>query len=248
MRPIHTVLIAGVAASTALADTPPNVEPKADELLKRMSTELGNMKGFSFDTSQVMEVVTRDGEKIQGIAGSTVHVQRPNKLRTERVGPLGGGTLYYDGKSLSVFGKRDNLYATANVPATIDETIDYARESLSIDAPGADLLYSDPYKILMEDVVSGRYLGSEPIGDRMCHHLAYRGHETDWQIWIEDGPHALPCRFVIVSKKEPGEPEYEVTTSGWKQESLAPETFAFTPPQGATRIQFIQVAEKAKGK
>jgi len=248
MRPIHAVLAAGVVASTALADTPPSVEPKADELLKRMSTELGNMKGFSFETAQVMEVVTRDGEKIQGIAGSTVHVQRPNKLRTERVGPLGGGTVYYDGKSLSVFGKRDNLYATANVPPTLDETIDFARENLSIDAPGADLLYSDPYKVLMEDVVSGRYLGMEPIGDRMCHHLAYRGHETDWQIWIEDGPHALPCRFVIVSKKEPGEPEYEVTTSSWKAETLPPETFAFTPPQGATRIQFIQVAEKAKGK
>jgi hypothetical protein len=242
------VLAAGLVTSAALADTPPNVEPKADDLLKRMSTELGNMKGFSVETAQVMEVVTREGEKLQGIAGSTVHVQRPNKLRTERVGPLGGGTVYYDGKSLSVYGKRNHLYATANVPPTLDETIDFARENLSIDAPGADLLYSDPYKVLMEDVVSGRYLGMEPIGDRMCHHLAYRGHETDWQIWIEDGAHALPCRFVIVSKKQPGEPEYEVTLSGWKPEMLPADSFAFTPPAGATRIQFIQIAEKAKGK
>src|SRR5690348_10096863 len=40
MRSIHAVFAAGLLASAALADTPPNVEPKADQLLKRMSTEL----------------------------------------------------------------------------------------------------------------------------------------------------------------------------------------------------------------
>jgi len=89
--------------------------------------------------------------------------------------------------------------------------------------------------------------GIEPIGDRMCHHLAYRGHETDWQIWIEDGPHALPCRFVIVSKQETGQPEYQVTTSGWKAETQPPESFTFTPPEGAMKIDFVQIADQ-KGK
>ncbi len=249
MRPLQRSLIVGavLGASWAAADPQANIDPKADDLLKRMSTELANTKGFSVDTSQVMEVVTKEGEKIQALAGSTLHVQRPNKLRTERVGPMGGGTLYYDGKTLSVFGKRDNLYASTPVPPTIDDMIDYAREKLSIDAPGADLLNSDPYKVLMDDVVSGRYLGEEPVGDRMCHHLAYRGNETDWQIWIEDGQHPLPCRFVIVSKKQPGEPEYQVSMTGFKAEDLPPESFAFTPPQGATKIKFIQIAEQ-KGK
>lgn len=244
MRSIHAVLAAGLVASSALADPQSSVDPKADELLHRMSSELTNMKGFSVDTDQVMEVVTREGEKIQSIAGSTVHVQRPNKLRTERVGPRGGGTLYYDGKTLAVYGKRDNLYATAQVPPNLDDMIDFVRDKLSIDAPGADLLNSDPYKVLMDDVVSGRYLGEEPIGDRVCHHLAYRGNETDFQIWIEDGPHPLPCRFVIVSKKEQGSPEYQISLSGWKPENAAPETFSFKPPPGAVQIKFVQVADQ----
>lgn len=248
MRAIHIVFAAGLVTSAALADAPPNVEPKADDLLHKMSSELAGMKGFSFDTGQVMEVVTPEGEKIQAIAGSTVHVQRPNKLRTERVGPMGGGTLYYDGKTLSVFGKRDNLYASASVPPTIDEAVDFVRAKLSIDAPGADLLHSDPYKVLMEDVVSGRYLGIEPIGDRMCHHLAYRGNETDWQIWIEDGAHPLPCRFVITSKKEQGAPEYQIELKGWKAEELPADSFSFTPPEGAMKIKFINVVDQVKEK
>lgn len=219
-------------------------DPKADALLRKMSSDLAAMKNFRFDASHVVEVVTKDGEKLQDLAEASVMVQRPNKLHSDRMGPLGGATLYYDGKQLTVYGKRDNLYATAQAPRSLDQTIDFARDVLSIDAPGADLLYSDPYKVLMEDAVSGRYMGIEPIGNRMCHHLAYRGNETDWQIWIEDGKRALPCRFVITSKNEPGAPQYTIVTSNWREErAFPPDTFAFKAPRDAKRIQFVRLED-----
>jgi hypothetical protein len=237
-----------IAATASGAFAGPNVDPKADELLHKMSNELATMKAFSVETKQVMEVVTKEGEMLQGIAESTVHLQRPNKLVTDRVGPMGGGKVYYDGKTLTVFGKRDNMYATSPAPPTLDAAIDFARDKLSIDAPAADLLNSNPYAVLTDDVVSGRYVGEEPIGDRMCHHLAYRGNETDFQIWVEDGPHALPCRFVITSKKVQGSPTYQVSLSDWKPENLAPDAFTFTPPPDATKISFVTLGEQKKGK
>ena len=266
MRPMQALLVVGTvlganatqheqaALAQATTKSPPaaknsqrKIDPKADALLRKMSADLAGMKNFSFDASHVLEVVTKQGEKLHDLAEATVRVQRPNKLRSERMGPLGGATLYYDGKNLTVYGKRNNLYATAPTPSTLDETIDFARESLSLDAPGADLLYSDPYKVLMEDAVSGRYMGMEPVGDRMCHHLAYRGHQTDWQLWIEDGPRALPCRFVITSKKQPGAPEYTVSTSNWREErSSPPDAFAFTPPPDAMKIEFVQLADDVR--
>ncbi len=219
------------------------IDPKADELLRKMSTELAAMKRFQFDASHVMEAVTKEGEKIQTVAQSSVQVQRPNKLRSDRMGPLAGVTFYYDGQNISVYGKRDNLYATAPAPDKLDAAIDFARDKLSLDAPAADLLYDDPYTALMEDAVSGKYLGLEPVGGRSCHHLAYRGNETDWQIWIEDGEHALPCRFVITSKKVKGAPEYSVAIRNWKTEpSFTQDTFAFTPPPDAGKIDFLAVA------
>ncbi|HEX7835989.1 MAG TPA: DUF2092 domain-containing protein [Kofleriaceae bacterium] len=257
MRPRHALSAAGVALAAAALQPRPAAEadpaaqgaidPKADALLRKMSTDLADIKAFRFEADHVMEVVTRQGEKIQSVAESTIWVQRPNKLRTDRMGPLGGATVYYDGKALSVYGKRDNLYATAKAPNTIDATIDFARDQLSIDAPGADLLYSNPYTVLMEDVVSGRYMGMEPVGNRMCHHLAYRGHETDWQLWIEDGPRALPCRFVINSKTVTGSPEYTVALSSWQAApAFPPETFAFTPPRDAGKIDFVALKDAAQ--
>jgi hypothetical protein len=226
---------------------PASVEPKADALLRKMSTDLGGMKSFRVDSSQVMEVVTKEGEKIQGLAETSVAVKRPNKMRADRMGPLGGGSMYYDGSKFTFYGKRDNLYATADAPNSLDDTIDFARDVLSIDAPGADLMYGDPYALLMEDAVSGRYLGAEIVDGRKCHHLAYRGNEVDWQLWVEDGTPALPCRFVITSKKVAGSPEFTVSMKNWKKdETLGDESFVFTPPEGATKIEFVAVTDKVK--
>lgn len=266
MRSIEAVLVVGVMfGATASADvqvegdkptkpekkkTAKTIDPRADELLQKMAKSLADMKSFTFDSEQVMEVVTKEGQKIQGLAETSVAIQRPNKLKVDRMGPLGGGQVYYDGSTFTFYGKRDNLYATADAPNNLDDTIDFAREKLSIDAPGADLIYSDPYKILMEDAVSGQYLGEEMVGDRKCHHLAYRGNETDWQVWVEDGARTLPCRFVIVSKKVQGQPEFTVNTTNFKEAKLRDDQFVFQPPKDAKKISFVTISDKveAKGK
>lgn len=220
------------------------VEPKADALLRKMSTKLGSMKEFSFDSFQVMEVVTKEGEKIQGLTETHVEIARPNKMRVDRMGPLGGGSLYYDGTTFTFYGKRDNMYAQAKVPGTLDQVMDFARDQLSIEAPAADLLLSDAYTVLMEDVVSGRYLGSEIVNRQTCHHLAYRGKETDWQLWIADGEQAVPCRFVITSKKVEGSPQFTVSTTNWREGDISDEAFTFEPPKGAAKINFVTVSDK----
>jgi hypothetical protein len=174
-------------------------------------------------------------------------VQRPGKLRSDRRGRYGDVTLYFDGKDLTVYSKRENLYATAKAPNTIDEMIDFARRELALEAPAADLMYSDPYAALMEDVVSGRYIDQALIDGRTCHHLAYRGNETDWEIWIEDGPRALPCRFVITSKNVKGSPAYTVETHNWKVDPPLPEKlFTFAPPRNAGKIDFVTVAKRQR--
>lgn len=220
--------------------TTPDVDPKADALLRQMSEDLASTRQFQFDAAHVQEVVTEDGQKIQILAQARVAVQRPGKLRSDRIGPVADLTLYYDGKNLAIHGERTNLYASAKAPPRLDDAIEFARDRLGVEAPGADLLYEDVYAGLMEDVVSGAYIDKEPVGDRMCHHLAYRGNETDWQIWIEDGPRALPCRYVITSKKIEGAPQYSVELTNWDVSPDFPAGhFTFTPPRDATKIPFL---------
>jgi hypothetical protein len=237
--------LAAVGCSAARAEQPSKskVDPKADELLRKMSKQLASTQSFQVDADHVLEVVTKDEEMLQFVARSRVAVQRPNQMRSDRIGRVADMTFYYDGKQISLVGKRTGLYATSPAPQSLDAALDFARDELNLDAPAADLLYSDAYAGLMEEVQSGTYVGNEPVGERMCHHLAFRSSETDWQIWIEDGPRALPCRYVIRSKRIKGTPTFQVELSNWK---IAPrfeaKHFTFKPPVGGTQIEFVSRA------
>ncbi len=217
------------------------VDPKARALLERMSDFLASQPQFSVQADGSTEVVLKTGEKVEFEHSSDVRLKRPDKLRSDRRGEQTDVEFYYDGRSFTLYGKNKNYYATAAAPATIDEAIDAAREKLGIEAPAADLLYSKPYDILMEDVVSGSDLGEDAVRGVSCHHLAFRGNETDWQIWIEDGPRPVPCKFVITSKKVQGAPEFAVEFSQWNFSPRFDETvFHFTPPGDAKRIDFLR--------
>lgn len=223
------------------AEPAPEIEPKADATLKRMSDFLASQQAFSLSTESVTQVVLESGQKLDFVADSSVTVQRPNKMRTDRKGQVADLSLYYDGKALTLFGRRMNYYATTQAPPKLDEAIDFARAELDIEAPAADLLYENPYEMLMEDVVSGKYVGLSDIDGKKCHHLAFRGNETDWQIWIEDGPRPLPRKFVIVSKKVEGAPQFEVTIGNWNlAPKISPAMFTFVPPPKAERIDFVR--------
>lgn len=249
---VGSALASGCTAAYSDATQAPKVDPKADQLLHKMSASLGSLHGFSFDAAHTLEVVTKTGQKLQFVAESEVKVQRPNMLRSDRLGAVADLTFYYDGKKMSILGHRTGFYATTPAPGTIDAAIDFARDKLSIDAPAADLLYADAYAGLMEDVISGAYIGAEPMGDRTCHHLAYHGHKTDWQLWVEDTPRALPCRFVITTLDMPSLPQFVVAFSNWNvAPELSPTVFQFTPPPGGTEVEFLALHkgdEKARQK
>jgi hypothetical protein len=221
------------------------IDPKADQVLRRMSDHLAGLKSFQVETTTIDEKFTADGQKVQELAQSTVTVRRPGELRVDRVGPRGHAVFRDDGRQLSLYHRERNLFATAPAPATINDAVDEAREKLKIDAPGGDLIVSDPYSDLTEGMVTGRYIGLEPIGGVMAHHLAVSKQDLDWQIWIKDGPEAVPLRYVITSKDLPGQPEFTIELHDWQPNArVSRDDFAFSPPAGARRIQFSKPAEE----
>lgn len=225
------------------------IEPRADELVRKMSDYMGNLPAFRVRADHIVEVYTDEGQKLQLGASSTVTVKRPNKLRSDRKGEIADLSLYYDGNQMTIYGRKVNLYATAKAPATLDAAIDFGRESLELEAPGADLLYSNPYKILMENAKSGRYIGTTWIRGRLCHHLAFRNQETDWQLWVADGDKAFPCKYVVTSKRMEHEPQFSVVLYDWDTNpQISEDQFVLQPAKGAERIEFFKRTNGAEGK
>lgn len=215
------------------------VAPEAAQKLREMSDHLAGLDRFALHTEGTIETVLDNGQTLAFPYASNVKVSRKGGLRSDRTGEKTAVEFYYDGDSFTLYGKNENVYATAKAPPTLDQAIDVAREKFGIEAPGADLLYADPYAILTEDLVSGFVVGEGTVGGVLCDHLAFRGNEVDWQIWIEDGPQPVPRRFTITSKKIEGSPEFVVELSDWDTDpDFTDEVFEFTPPRGAREIEF----------
>jgi hypothetical protein len=222
------------------------IDPKADAALRRMSDYLSGLKSLKVDTITVDEKFTANGHKIQELQDSRLSVQRPGELRVDRVSPAGHVSFRYDGKRFSIYNKEKNVYAIAPAPDRLDAAIDEARGRLHVDAPGGDLLVSDPYRALTEGVIEGRYIGLEPIEGVMAHHIGVIKKDTDWQIWIKDGPEAVPLRYVVTSRDLPGHPEFTLQLKNWQPNApVSPDSFAFSPPPGAKRVDFAPPARKA---
>jgi hypothetical protein len=218
----------------------PEIAPQADEALREMSDYLAGLQGFTVHTEGSIEVVLKDGQKLAFPFASNVQVRRPDRLRSDRVGEATAMQFYYDGRTFTLFGEKARLWARADAPPTLDEAIEAARVDLDLEAPGADLLSSDVYATLTEDVVSGFVVGDAMIDGTKCRHLAFRGNEVDWQIWIEDGPRPVPRRYSITSKRIEGAPAFTVELKDWDTSANPPDSvFQFTPPPDATRIDFF---------
>jgi hypothetical protein len=93
-------------------------------------------------------------------------------------------------------------------------------------------------------------VGPSVVGGVKSTHLAFRGSEVDWQIWIEEGGRPLPRKFVLTSKQVKGEPQFTVLVRSWDvAPKLTEGMFTFTPPKGAKKIEFLKLtAEAAKPK
>jgi hypothetical protein len=181
-----------------------------------------------------------------GLASSgTITLVRPDKVRVTRSGGFADFETLFDGKTLTLLGKNANLYTQAAAPGTVDQLIDTLRDKYNRPLPGADLLMTDSYGELMQDVYDSKDLGSGVVNGVECDTLAFRKKDVDWQIWVAQGEHPYPCRFVVTSKATNGDPQYSIQFRDWKFGSdVAADDFAFKNASNAKEVALKDVQDK----
>jgi hypothetical protein len=225
-----------VAANFAFA-TISRAQDDAAKLLKTMSDYVAIQKTISATFDSTIEVITPELQKLQFTSSGQVSLSRPGKLRATRTGGYADVELVFDGKTATIFGKNINAYAQIDAPGSIDELIDRLQGQTSMELPGADLLLSNAYAVLMSDVIDAKHIGQGVINGVDCEHLAFRDADTDWQIWIEIGPHPIPRQFIITSKAVTGGPQYTLRIKDWKTDAaVGGDTFVFSPPADAKKV------------
>ena len=228
---------------------PPVVDPRAEALLKEMGAYIAEAKQFSFRADIVFDEMLPSRQKVQLSAVEDVGVRRPDRVYAEYQGDIGAKRLWYDGKRVTLYDGAENVWASAQVPNTIDAAIDHMLATNGFQPPLADFLFSDPYEILKQHAQLGAYLGLHDAGGVRCHHLAFVDKSIDWQIWIEDGTQAVPRKLVVTYKLLPGSPQFSALLSDWNLNERFPDS-VFTPmvPPGAVMLDFAAVKREVEGR
>jgi hypothetical protein len=244
----RAVLVAGVFMLISFAAGPvmsaEGIDPEADKILKSMSSYLGGTKAFSMHADIDFEIVAKSGQKLQISSFATVVIKRPDKFHAQRKGMIADAEFIFDGKTLTLHGKKLNVYAQTEVSGTIDDAIRAYEFETGLSAPGADLLFADTYAILSSGVESSAYIGTAYINGVESHHLAFREDKVDWQLWVQAGDEPLPMKYVITSKWHTGAPQYEIRFRDWNRKPrIKGDQFTFTVPKGAKRLDTMPVNE-----
>jgi hypothetical protein len=171
------------------------------------------------------------------MSSETLLVQRPAKFRIHVKGMVADAEFVFDGRALTLYGRRANLYVQRDVVGTIDDAFRAFEAETGLTASGADLLFADPYAVLSEGVLSSAYLGTAYVDGIECHHLAFREDQFDWQLWVQAGDRPLPMRYVITSTWQVAAPQLEVSLRDWNTSpQITGKEFTFPVPEGARRL------------
>jgi len=214
------------------------VEPRVDELVRKMSDRLAKASSFALEAEELYDEVPKHLPRQQLTAVRRVALRRPDRFAGDVSGDALNRSYWYDGKAFSVLDKEQHTWTSGTVPGTIDAALDWIFDTTGTVVPLADFAYADVYSRLMGAVQRGVYLGIHEAAGVPCHHLSFEQATIDWQLWIDAGPEPLPRKLVIAYKTEDEVPQYAVTIRKWNLEAKVPdELFRFEPPEGARRVE-----------
>ena len=250
-----TVLMLSLCVATTLAQAPsvdreptgrsnPSIDPRATEALGRMTAFLKTVKTFTVSSeSSRVEIVDTD-MKVQKQTSNEVTVRLPDRLYAHVRGDEHDLQFFYDGRTLTVFSRDKNMYASTPAPPTVSRTLDATRVRHGISMPLADFIQMASADNVLDEILDAGYIGTSRVDGVECDHIAIRQRDVDWQVWLERSATPLPRRMVITTKTEPTQPQY-IATFRW---NLSPKfddkLFVFTPPPNAARIAFARAKNR----
>src|ERR1700726_3874247 len=203
------LVMASVLVAQEPNSSPPASEQRAMAILKNMSEYLARAERFSVTIRDGYDAVQASGQKIEYGEVRKVTISRPDRVRFEIERSDGEkGLVIFDGKDMTVYTAKKNVYATVSRPGTLDQAIKYAVDDLKVRVPLALMLVSTLPSELDKLVVSADYVETTTITDVPCDHVAARTSAgVDFQVWVAQGSEPLPRRVVITYKDETGQPD-----------------------------------------
>lgn len=235
----------GASSSTAK----PTISDEASTAVAQMGKTLLAANQFSFQAHTIRAYAQSDGQPLHIAHNIKVIVRRPDRLKVDVTGDDGSTQLFYDGKTVVLYGVDAKKYATVPVPNTLQGMMQTVMGKMHVDFPLADFLTDAPDKSFLYGVTSGRQVGLATIDGVVCRHLLFtQPPGLELELWVENNERSLPRRLIVTYRSEAGEPSFIAELSDWNLDIHPTDAdFVFQPPAGATQAELKPASASAKG-
>jgi hypothetical protein len=230
------LLSAAQPARTAEMD-----DQQAMDILQKMARTLAAAKQFSFTLHSSYDAPQSNGQMVEFGALRQIQVKRPDKLRVDVQKSDGDQRIMvFDGQQIIIQNVTDNIYAKAEKAGSIDDAVKYLVGVLKTPLPLARMFLANLPAELERLVEKIDYVEQNMLTDVVTDHLAVRGRDVDFQIWIAQGKEVLPRRMVITYKNFRGDPQHRADFSNWNfSDKGVKGPFTFSPPKNAEEVPLL---------
>lgn len=216
-------------------------DPAALAALTAMGSYLQGLNSFSLSTRSETDQQLDSGQTVAFRHHTEVLAERPDRLYVNVDQGSTSRRFFYDGKHFTLYDQRLNYYAREPAPVSIDSLLDLLGERYGIELPLADLFRWSASTADQVGISQAYVIGKENIDGQRCTHYAYRQPQIDWQLWLREGPQALPCRLVITRRDDAERPRHSVDFAWDLTSPIKAGAFTFTPPAKALPVPLKQL-------
>lgn len=243
----------GPAVAEEAKKASPKIDAKAEKVIKQLLKHVTAAKNLSAVVNSSGWTESKGKKREFSVDYSWVH-QRPDRFNISMKLRGKVGRAVSDGKKLFVLDPSRNAYVEYKAPEGLVEALrqrGMGRYASAFMAPTfiAGLVAGQKYDKLIENVESMRYVGLEDTEGGKAHRIAIEQKSIDWELLVADGKKPKPIKatadlakmFAKSGRGRRGPPKdfkgaLTTTFKNWTVNGkVGPETFAFTPPPGATK-------------
>jgi hypothetical protein len=236
---VHPAYAQSSPAPAEAAADQSDVDPRAIEALKKMSTYLSTLESFRLISEGSLDVITVEDQKVQLDMVTTYQVKRPG-IRIDWVSDQKNRQFYYDGKQFTLVAPTLGYYATIEAPPTNREFLAALYDRTGIELPLEDLFrWADAdHQADIDALTSAFSVGTATLDGTATDHWAFRSDDYDWEIWIEQGDRPIPRKLVIIDRTDPTLPSFSTRLTWQTNPSLDPAAFTYVPTGREVAISF----------
>ena len=212
------------------------VEPGTLLALERMGSYLRSLKQFAVQASSQTDQVLESGQTVEFRHTTHLLAQQLDKLMVSVDDQGVRRSLFYNGKTFTLYQSPGAYYTSAPAPANINALIDLLNSRYGIELPLADLFRWDANTARQVGLRSAELIGTDTLDGQRCDHYALRQDDIDWQLWLRQGAQPLPCRLTISRRDIPEHPRHSVDFSWQLSPAINANSFEFDPPADARKV------------